>query len=317
MTKPGLDAWTPSERTHAPMLRTPCRSALAIFLTCILSAVAACSGEEAPSVPRYTYELRGQIVALDPDRGTLTVEHEELEGYMSAMTMPFNVRDQWVFQAAEPGARIGATLVIEGDSSWIEQVVINKASAAGQAMQAVIPMAQQGDPVPEIELVDQDGETISITGYRGEYLLFTFIYTRCPLPDFCPRVSLNFERVFQAVSADPQRYGAARLLSISVDPAYDTPELLHAYGVKYLEELAPQGFDRWAFATADAEQLRTIAGFVGLRFMPESGEIIHSLRTVVVDPEGTVAKVYIGNTWRPEAVLADLEAMVSAAAAAR
>lgn len=289
-------------------MSAPMRACLLLALSLALTAVG-CAGPEEPAASQIRYELRGEVVATDEPRGTVTVDHEAVADYMTAMTMPFNVRDRWVFEAAEPGARISAILVIEGESSWLEEVVINKASTAGEAMRAVVPSADVGAPVPDIDLVDQDGESISVSDYRGRPLLFTFIYTRCPLPDFCPRMSLNFERVFRGVEANPGQFGDVQLLSISVDPAYDTPEVLREYGVKYLEDQAPAGFERWRFATTDAPQLKTIAEFTGLRFMPESGEIIHSLRTVIVDAEGRVAKVYVGNTWQPELLLDDLEAL--------
>lgn len=263
--------------------------------------------------PQQRYELAGEVVAVDPEGGTLTIAHAAVTDYMEAMTMPFNVRDDWVFETAERGARIRAELVVDATTSWLEGVVITKSPAAGAAAEAVIPSAKPGDAVPATALVNQDGQAVTLQEYRGRHLLFTFIYTRCPLPDYCPRISEHFDRIHKAVEAEPARYGDPHMLSISVDPAYDTPRVLREYGLRYLGPQAPDSFARWEFARAEPGPLRRLAEFVGLRFMPDRGEIVHSLRTVVADPEGKVLKVYIGNTWTPEELLEELERSVGGA----
>lgn len=253
------------------------------------------------------YELRGEVVEVQPDQGTVVVKHEAIEGFMDAMTMPFNVRQEWVLDTAEPGARIRATLVVDAERSWLEDVIVNRPPAAGAAAQAVVRKPEPGTPVPVIRLVDQDGLELTLDEYDGGLWAFTFIYTRCPLPDFCPRVSKNFAQAYRAIEQDPERYGDARLLSITVDAEHDVPAVLREYGLEQLGEEGAAGFERWRFARAEPRPLGQLAHFTGLRFLPEAGEIVHSLRTVVVDPEGEVVTTLVGNTWEAAELLQALE----------
>lgn len=274
-----------------------------LVLACLLG-VGGCGNTPEPEPDGARYELRGTIVAADRERGTVTIDHEPVADFMGAMTMPFNVRDEWVFGAAEPEASISATLVVRGVESWLEDVVVRKSASAGAAAAAVIPAPDVGADVPAIDLIDQSGVTASLGSYAGQMYAYTFIYTRCPLPDFCPRMSEHFDDVFEAVAADPGRYGDLRLLSISIDPEFDTPEVLYDYGLRYLEEDGAAGFDRWRFATSTPQGIFEIGQFSGIRFRPDGTELIHSLRTVLVDRDGHVLQTFIGNQWEPEELLA-------------
>jgi protein SCO1/2 len=287
----------------------------------MLVALAACGADRGPgsaatsdsaeSSAGQRYQLVGVVVASSRDQGTITLDHEAVADFMGAMTMPFNVRDDWVFDAAVADARVTATLVVDGRSSWLEDVVVRRPAAAGAAAAAVIPAPDPGALVPSIALLDQTGASLALAAYGGSYYVYTFIYTRCPLPDFCPRMSENMDAIYDAVVAEPVRYGDLKLLSISIDPEYDTPDVLTAYGERYLEDDAPAGFARWRFATSDAAGLHDLGEFSGIRFRPDSSEFVHSLRTVLVDQDGRVIEAYIGNTWEPEDLLATLAAAVA------
>lgn len=277
-----------------------------IALGGLLLFAVACTGapaEPADDPNNQRYELAGSVVAVDRELGTVTLAHEAVADFMEAMTMPFNVRDEWVFASAPPGARLEATLVVSGRDSWLEDIVVRTPAAAGAAAEAVIPAPDAGAEVPSIDLLDQSGRTLALAAYAGDYYAYTFIYTRCPLPDFCPLMSENFDTIFSAVEADPVRYGNLKLLSISIDHEYDTPEVLAEYAQRYLEEDVPEGFERWRFATSDAEGLHDLGEFSGLRFMPDRSEFVHSLRTVLVDPSGHVMRAFIGNAWKPDELL--------------
>jgi len=284
----------------------------------LLFVMAACTSEPADPDAEFgarRYALAGDVVAVDRDSGTVTLAHEAVTDFMGAMTMPFNVRDDWVFAAAARGARLEATLVVSGRESWLEDIVVRTPAADGAAAAAVIPAPDAGAKVPSIDLIDQSGRKLELARYAGEYYVYTFIYTRCPLPDFCPLMSENFDTIFEAVEADPQRYGGLKLLSISIDPEYDTPEVLAAYGQRYLEDDVPAGFERWRFATLDATGLHDLGEFSGLRFMPDRSEFIHSLRTVLVGPVGRVIRAFIGNGWKPGELLEELALAVEARSA--
>jgi len=281
-------------------------------LVLITATLAGCAGEPEPQGPVERYDLRGAVVGVNRDTRTVTVKHEEIPGFMTAMTMPFNVRDDWVLEAAEPGAKIRAILAVQDLSSWIEEVVITAPASGGAAADVMVPQAQPGDAVPSIELTDQDGNRLVLADLEGSWYAFTFIYTRCPLPDFCPRMSEQFKVLQAEIESDPERYGDARLLSITIDPAYDSPAVLREYGLRYLASRGDAAFSRWRFARAEPDLLGELTGFTGLRHMPEGSEVVHNLRTVLVDPDGRVVELFVGNTWLPDELLAALAGAVAA-----
>jgi protein SCO1/2 len=164
-------------------------------------------------------------------------------------------------------------------------------------------MAKEGDEVPNFTLRNQDNREIHIQNYRGRTLLLTFIYTRCPVPDYCTLMSNNFAQIDRALSQDRDLYAKTHLLSISIDPSYDTPQVLRSYGAAHTERYQNETFAHWEFAGGTTEQVKKIAEYFGLTYFPENDQIIHALRTVIINPEGKVAKIYTGNDWKPEEVI--------------
>lgn len=251
------------------------------------------------------YELKGKVVAVDRVNGEVSVDHEEVKGYMGAMTMEFALRDAEALKVLEPGDQLQASLVIADDgSSWLDNPVITKGLSGG----ASTPPADSNEPqpgaeVPDVKLVNQDGRALSPKQFRGRALVVTFIYTRCPLPDQCPLLSANFAQLNSAILADEGLRQRAHLLSVTLDPEYDRPPVLKAYGKTY----AGGKFDNWDFATGDAAEVRRLAEFFGLIYKAEGNQVIHSLRTAVVTPEGKLLKIYRGNEWKPDEVLSDLK----------
>jgi protein SCO1/2 len=255
------------------------------------------------------YDLKGKVVAVEPDKHLVTVEHKEIKGYMPAMTMPFTVRNEADLQILEPEALVTATLVVDGSHSWLEELVITKQSGTG-ATTAGVAQAKEGDEVPNYTLRNQDNREIRINNYRGKALLLTFIYTRCPIPEYCTLMSNNFAQIDRELGNDAELYMKTHLLSISIDPANDTPPVLRSYGAAHTERYQNETFAHWEFASGTMEQVKQIAEFFGLRYYPQKDEIIHGLRTVIVNPEGKVAKVYSGNDWKPEEVVEELRKAV-------
>ena len=170
---------------------------------------------------------------------------------------------------------------------------------------------QPGDEVPDFTLVNQNGKTIHLHQFRGKPLLLTFIYTRCPFPDYCVRMSNNFGQVMQQLQKDPRVFNEAQLLSISIDPENDKPAVLRSYGEHYVGRVDPN-FAHWEFASGSPEQVRQAAAFFGLAYTQKDGQIVHGLRTVLIDKDGKVAKVYSGNDWKPDDVAADFVAAAGA-----
>jgi protein SCO1/2 len=232
---------------------------------------------------------------------------------MDAMTMPFVVKDAWVFGVARPGDTITATLVIDGSRSWLENAVITEPAqpdlAAGSASPAGRPDPKPGDPVPDFVLTNQDSNRIRLGQYQGRALVLTFIYTRCPLPDFCPLMSSNFAEIERVLQRDRNLYDKTHLLSITLDPDFDTPQVLQNYGGTYTKEAGSGGFDHWEFATGSTDEIKSIAEYFGLRYWNDGTQIVHSLRTAVISPNGKLVKLYIGNDWKPSGIVSDLEGL--------
>ena len=275
-----------------------------IILFTIISSLTSCHKEKA--LPQQRYDLRGKVVAVDANAGMVTVAHQSIPGYMGAMTMSFVVKDVWAFKVLKPGQSITATLVIEGDHSWLEGLVVTEEGKPGSDSLAPPGSARMplGQEVPDFALLNQDGKRIHLHQYRGKALLLTFIYTRCPLPDYCPLLSRNFAQIAGQVRLDPKLSASTHLLSISIDPEFDTPSVLRAYGRNYAGNLHP--FDQWEFATGTPEQVRKVAEFFGLRYWTDRGQIVHALVTALIDAGGKVTQIFRGNDWQPAQVVSDL-----------
>lgn len=278
------------------------------FIVPVLSLlIAACSST--PTEPAQKYALRGKVISVEKDRRTVTVEHEEIEAFMPAMTMPFNVKekDDWAFQALSQGKQLAATLVVQGTSSWIEDIVVSDTTVVDEEKAKRAKGPAPGDLVPSLSLTNQDGKRINLENYRGKTLLLTFIYTRCPLPEYCTLMSTNFAEIEKALAADLQLYSKTHLLSISIDPEYDTPRVLRSYGASHTGRHSKEDFSHWEFATGSAEEVRAVADFFGLTYSPASGEIVHSLRTALIGPDGKLLKLYTGNDWKPSDVVSEIK----------
>jgi protein SCO1 len=279
------------------------KSTIAVLLMMCVCLAMSCrrSGNE------KRYDFKGKVVAVEQDKHSVTVAHEDVEGYMPAMTMPFAVRNESDLQILAKDDEITATLVVDGSHSWLEDLIISRQSASTTAMPGVT-MAKEGDEVPNFTLRNQDNREIRIQNYRGRTLLLTFIYTRCPVPDYCTLMSNNFAQIDRALSQDAGLYAKTHLLSVSIDPSYDTPQVLRSYGAAHTERYQNETFAHWEFAGGTTVQVRKIAEYFGLTYFPEKDQIIHGLRTVIIKPDGTVAKIYTGNEWKPEEVVTEIKA---------
>ncbi|HJY29151.1 MAG TPA: SCO family protein [Pyrinomonadaceae bacterium] len=252
------------------------------------------------------FELKGKIVAVEPEKHQVTVSHEDIKGYMPGMTMPFTVRDRIDLKELAPNDTLTATLVVDGSHTWLEDLIVSRVSADSSAMPAVT-IAKEGDEVPNFTLRNQNNREIHIRDYRGKTLLLTFIYTRCPVPDYCALMSDNFAQIDRALGENPQVYEKTHLLSISIDPGYDTPAVLKSYGAAHTERYENETFAHWEFAGGTSEQVKKIAEYFGLTYFPEKDQIIHALRTVIVSPDGKIIRIYSGNDWKPDEVAEEMK----------
>jgi protein SCO1/2 len=260
-------------------------------------------------VPARRFDLSGRVVKVEGRQ--VTVAHDVIDGYMDAMVMPFVLKEEWPYRVLEPGDALTAVLVVEGERSWLEEVVITKRPIPTEAAVAPSPTGPApGDKVPDhLALVDEHGRPLRFDAFRGQALLLTFIYTRCPLPEFCPWVVNRFAEVERALRGRPELYGRTRLLSVSFDHEHDTPAVLRQYADLHRDAAAA---GRWLFATGSEEQIRQVTGFFGLEYRAEAREIVHALRTVLIGPDGAVVRVWPGNGWRASEVVAEIERLTTA-----
>lgn len=256
------------------------------------------------------YELKGKVVAVDKANQTVTLAHEEIKDVMPAMTMPFTMKDQWPYDMLQPGQQLSAVLIVDGTRSWIQEVVVTSAESDPNAPRsnATVSEARAGDEAPNYGLVNQDGKRIKVHNYRGKALLLTFIYTRCPIPDYCALMSDNFAKINRELQKQPALFQKTHLLSITIDPEYDTPQVLRSYGAAHTGKYSDETFSHWEFAGGTKDEVKGIAQFFGLHYYAGEDQIVHGLRTVIIDPNGRVFKVYRDNKWTTEEVLKDLEA---------
>ena len=270
------------------------------------------SNQASPNAKRFPF--KGKVVSVDRAAKKAKIDHEAVVGYMEAMTMDFPVHADMVWDELTPGAEITGELVVDSSSKdgyWLENLVISAPAKAGQADVPVNDhFAQVGQEVPDFSLTDQDGKKISMKDFRGRAFAITFIYAKCPLPDYCIRMSTNFSDLARQVNADAALKDKIRLLSISFDPANDTPEKLRSYGLGYMGKGATE-IGVWKLAVGSDAEVRKIADFFGLRYevdQNDSTKINHSLITAVIGPDGKVTKIFAGNEWTPAQLLKELEA---------
>jgi protein SCO1 len=285
-----------------------------LLVTLSLSlALAGCRGGAAPPDAEFEarpdarrFDIAGRVVSLDRNARQMTLAHDEVKGFMSAMTMTFTLKERWAFDAAAPGDALRGTLVVDGARSWIEGVSVTRGdpSAAPVAAKGSWAPADPGTPLPDLTFVDQDGRALPLATLRGQPLLLTFSYISCPLEEYCPLMMQRFAALEKATSADPA-LRTVRLLTVTLDPEHDTPARLKEYGSKYAGGgRGPDRFRRWTLATGKPDEVKKLAGFFGLDYYTETtGQVIHSLRTALIDREGRVVKVLESNTWQVADVL--------------
>ena len=198
------------------------------------------------------YPLQGEVVAKNAATNEITVNHGDIPGFMPAMAMPYRVKDPAVVQELQPGDQIAAEVMFGKNPSdyWLEDVRITRQSPRPSTPAVVPKMVLPGERVPDAALINQDGREIHFSDFAGRALLVTFIYTRCPMPDFCPRLSSQFAQIHNELKKNPEDYAKTHLLTISFDPKYDTPLVLRKYGLAYLDGDA-SGFSHWDFATTN------------------------------------------------------------------
>jgi len=282
-----------------------------VLLVLILTSCGKPAAKDVSATAKH-FALKGKVMSVDRVAKTATVEHGDIPGYMDAMTMPFPIRQDEVWDVLTPGSEIQADLVVDNANAqyWLENISVSAPPNANQAAPPVNEnFAQVGQKAPDFSLINQDGKRITLADFHGKALAITFIYRECPLPDYCIKMSKNFSDLANQLSADKDAKDKIRLLSISFDPERDTPEKLKEYGTGYLGSAQKPDFTIWQLAVGSDKEVRAIADFFGLQYEVDQNNkalINHSLVTAVVSPEGKVTKIFKGNDWTTGDLLREL-----------
>ena len=273
-----------------------------ILLVAALTLLGGCQPQE------KHYTLRGRVVAKSAVNGQLTVDNDNIPGFMQAMIMPYPVKDPQGLAEVEPGDRITADVVVKNnDNYWLERLTITDQSGRGSVPAVTTPHElMPGEAVPDVPLINQDGKTLHLSQFKGKAVLLTFIYTRCPLPTFCPLISSEFAAIQSDLAKDLPNYDRTHLVSISLDPQYDTPPVLRKYGLAYLRDDA-SGFAHWDFVSTTPADLQKLASAFGLQYLEQNNQISHSMNTILLASDGTVAERWPGNEWKTSEVTAALK----------
>jgi protein SCO1/2 len=266
----------------------------ALGLVILLSACSAPSERQASTGERV-FKVDGVVKTIRPDGRTAVIQHEAIPGYMEAMTMPFRVKDAAELKAVGAGDVIKFRFHVTGDESWMDQVEVVRTAAPRGATNAIVervamatndvPSASTNKasphPLMTYKFTNQLGQAVSLADFRGTALAITFIFTRCPVPDYCPRLTKNFQETVDKLSALPNCPTNWHLLSFTIDPAWDTPRILKAYAERY--RYNPE---HWSFLTGPSERITDLVRESGVTVEPSAGLFSHNFRTLIVGTNG-------------------------------
>jgi protein SCO1 len=271
------------------------------------------------------YPLKGVVRKLSRESGHVTIQHEAIPGLMGAMTMPFSVKDRTVLNGLQPGDSVAATLRVREERGVVNDYdllglnVIKHASphvdlaiSKGTVSVGKRPRKLEiGEMVPDFAMTTQEGKVVKLAELRGNVVVLTFIYTRCPLPDFCPLMDRKFSDLSQRISTFPARAQHIRLISLSFDPEHDSPDILRKHA--QIRGAVPP---LWTYGVASHDELAKIAAPLGLFYEPGTNEIAHNLSTAVIDPQGKLARLEVGtqrNRWETTDLLKTIYSLLPAA----
>jgi protein SCO1/2 len=290
------------EQAERPVLSARLMSAVRRVVISVLAVSGFASCSHRPPENEQRFEIKGKVVNVDRRGAAVTISHDAIPGYMEAMAMPFKLKNPSMLDVMAEGDRVQGTLVVAGTRSWLEDVVVTRETpdqsniSSGERLEP-----KPGDDIPDFALVLQNGKRVTFHQYRGRAVLLTFIYTRCPLPDYCPLMTEHFSEVAKELESEPAIYANTRLLSISVDPEYDTPKVLREYAATHHADTS-----HWDFAGGSKDEVKRIATYFGMQYWSDGDQVVHSLRTAIISADGKLVKLYRGNEWKPAEIAAEL-----------
>ena len=271
-----------------------------------------------PPANAKVYHLHGKVISIDQANSSVMIDGDEIPGFMGAMALPYPVKAKAEISKVNPGDEITADIIVpQGDEApYIQNIVVVKKAGGGASKSAITDNEPQpGETVPDFALIDQNGKRIHLSSYRGKALLITFIYTRCPFPDFCPLVSRNFANIYAETKSSPELRAQMRLLSVSFDPDHDTPAALRKYAKTFDGTTGGSPYGRWEFAVIPKDELQKVTSFFGVTVAKNDGTLVHSMSTSVISPDGKIYSWREDTDWKPQDLIAEATAALSPTAA--
>jgi protein SCO1/2 len=238
----------------------------------------------------------GLVLRVDRPGSLVTISHDAFPGFMDAMAMPFDLKGHARTATLTPGDRVKFRLSLKKGRSWVDRVEVVSAAPVDAGLQqtpATPVLVPVGSPMPDFELTDQSGAPVALSALKGKVVAVTFIYSRCPLPDYCPRMVENFRAIRQRFTTRMDR--DLVLLTISFDPKYDTPQILTRYAASQRA-----GGPGWHFLTGEPKNIERVCNAFGIQYWAEEGLITHSLQTAVIDRDGRLAATVEGKEFTPQ-----------------
>ena len=278
---------------------------------CVALALLSCGRSTNSDERADHYDTRGVVRGFSPDRSTIEIQHENIPDFMPSMTMPFVTRDPKQIAELRTGDAISFRMAVTKKDFWVENVKkIRREDVNVAEHKRTSPVSAdrdarltEGDKMPPFSLTNQNGERISLDTFHGNFFVLTFVFTRCPVPNFCPRMSNNFEELQEAIKSSTGTLATTRLLSVTLDPAYDTPKVLSDYaGFHHADSKI------WNFATGDEKAIDSLTRAFSVYRQNEGGTISHGLATALINKEGRIDKIWRGNAWTPAEIIKEIQA---------
>jgi len=275
--------------------------------TCAALALLSCGRSDENA---QHYDVRGVVRSISPDRSTLEIQHEDIPNFMPSMTMPFVARDQKEIAELKIGDAISFRMTVSKKDFWIDRVkkiaredVDVRDPKPKPSPESQSPRLREGDAMPPFSLTDENGKAISNETFRGQPFVLTFVFTRCAVPNFCPRMTSQFSELQNLIKADNGAVAKTHLLSITLDPAFDTPQILKEYGAHSNEDP-----NIWSLATGDPKEIDALTQAFSVYRQNEGGTISHGLATALISPNGKILKIWRGNAWTPSEIISEIRA---------
>jgi len=282
-----------------------------VMAACLAFALLGCGRSTSSDKGAEHYDTRGVVRGFSPDRSTIEIQHENIPGFMPSMTMPFVTRDPKQIADLRTGDAISFRMAVTKKDFWIENVKkIRREDVNVAEPKRTSPVSAdrdarltEGDKMRPFSLTNENGEPISLDTFHGNSFVLTFVFTRCPVPNFCPRMSNNFEELQEAIKSSTGTLATTRLLSVTLDPAYDTPKVLSDYAAFHHADSKI-----WNFATGDEKAIDSLTRAFSVYRQNEGGTISHGLATALINKEGKIDKIWRGNAWTPAEIIKEIQA---------